>query len=236
MAQGASGYYLTVAMTPTDDHPLATGDKRSVWIVEDNEDFGKQLAGLLNLSDPFVCEQVFGTCEPALALLNSDELPDLILMDIGLPGMSGIDGVRAIKAVAPSVEVVILTIFEDSEKVVQAIGAGASGYLHKSATLDAIVEALKSILAGGAPINPQIARRVLEMFAELSAPRSTYNLSPREQHILRHLVDGLTKKEIAEQLFLSFHTIDNHLRNIYTKLQVQTRSKAVAKALKERLI
>ncbi len=211
-------------------------DKRTVWIVEDNEEFGRQLAGLLNLSDSFLCDQVFTACEPAVELLRSDALPDLILMDIGLPGMSGIEGVREVKTVAPSVEVVILTVFEDSEKVFQAISAGASGYLHKSATLETIVESLKSILAGGAPINPQIARRMLEMFAQFSAPHGNYHLSPREKEILGLLVDGLTKKEIAEKLFLSFHTIDNHLRNIYGKLQVQKRSGAVAKALKERLL
>jgi DNA-binding NarL/FixJ family response regulator len=211
-------------------------EKRTVWVVEDNEEFGRQLAGLLNLSESFTCEHIFSACEPALDLLHNDELPDLILMDIGLPGMSGIDGVREIKTLAPSVEVVILTVFEDSDKVFQAIGAGASGYLHKSSTLETIVESLKSILAGGAPINPQIARRMLEMFARLSAPHGNYHLSPREKEILGLLVDGLTKKEIAEKLFLSFHTIDNHLRNIYGKLQVQKRSGAVAKALKERLL
>lgn len=211
-------------------------EKRTVWVVEDNEEFGRQLAGLLNLSETFACEHVFTACEQALDLLHRDELPDLILMDIGLPGMSGIEGVREIKALAPSVEMVILTIFEDSEKVFQAIGAGASGYLHKSSTLETIVESLKSILAGGAPINPQIARRMLEMFAQFSTPHRNYHLSPREQEILRLLVDGLTKKEIAYKLFLSFHTIDNHLRNMYSKLQVQSRSGAVAKALKERLL
>ena len=211
-------------------------EKHTVWVVEDNEEFGHQLSGLLNLSDSFTCEHLFTACEPALHLLRNDALPDLVLMDIGLPGMNGIEGVREIKAVAPSVEVVILTVFEDSEKVFQAIGAGASGYLHKSATLETIVESLKSILAGGAPINPQIARRMLEMFAQFSAPHANYHLSPREKEILRLLVDGLTKKEIADKLFLSFHTIDNHLRNMYGKLQVQSRSGAVAKALKERLL
>ena len=223
-------------MSQSADHPIPQNDKHTVWVVEDNEEFGRQLAGLLNLSDTFSCEHVFTACEPALGLLHNDELPDLILMDIGLPGMNGIEGVREIKAVAPSVEVVILTVFEDSEKVFQAISAGASGYLHKSATLETIVESLKSILAGGAPINPQIARRMLEMFAQFSAPHGNYHLSPREKEILRLLVDGLTKKDIADRLFLSFHTIDNHLRNMYGKLQVQSRSGAVAKALKERLL
>lgn len=214
----------------------ARNQKHSIWVVEDNEEFGRRLADMLNLSDSFVCDRVFTACEPAIDLLREGDLPDVILMDIGLPGMSGIEGVREIKAMAPSIEVVILTVFEDNEKVFQAIGAGASGYLHKSSSLETVIESLESILAGGAPINPQIARRVLEMFARFSTPQGDYHLSPREKEILGFLVDGLTKKEIAEKLFLSFHTIDNHVRNTYGKLRVQTRSGAVAKALKERLL
>ena len=208
----------------------------AVWVVEDNDEFRRQLAGLLNLSDVFVCERDFSACEPAIDLLRDGELPDLILMDIGLPGMNGIEGTREIHAIASSIEVVILTVFEDDQKVFEAITAGASGYLHKSSSLEVIVESLESILAGGAPINPQIARSVLEMFARLSTPKGDYHLSPREKEILRFLVDGLTKKEIADKVFLSFHTIDNHVRNIYGKLRVQTRTGAVAKALKERLL
>ena len=210
--------------------------KYSIWIVEDNAPFGRQLADLLNLSRRFVCDRTFTSCEEALDLLRTGELPDIVLMDIGLPGMSGIEGVRQIKSKASSIEVVILTVFEESEKVFEAISAGASGYLHKSSSLEVIVDSLESILAGGAPINPQIARKVLEMFAHLATPQSDYHLSPREKEILAHLVEGLTKKEIANKLFLSFHTIDNHLRNIYTKLQVQSRTSAVSKALKERLL
>ena len=210
--------------------------RNTVWVVEDNDEFRRQLAGLLNLSHEFVCEREFGLCEPAIDLLRDGALPDVILMDIGLPGMSGIQGIREIKAIAPSIEIVVLTVFEDDQKVFEAITAGASGYLHKSSSLEIVVESLESILAGGAPINPQIARSVLEMFARLSTPVGDYHLSPREKEILRFLVDGLTKKEIADRIFLSFHTIDNHVRNIYGKLRVQTRTGAVAKALKERLL
>ncbi|HTX19147.1 MAG TPA: response regulator transcription factor [Bacteroidota bacterium] len=210
--------------------------KHTVWVIEDNEEFSRQIAGLLNLSDSFACERVFAACEPAIDLLRDGELPDVILMDIGLPGMSGIEGVREIKAMSPSIEIVILTVFEDNQKIFEAISAGASGYLHKSSSLEVIVDSLESILAGGAPINPQIARSVLEMFARFSNPQRNYHLSPREKEILRFLVDGLTKKEIADKIFLSFHTIDNHVRNIYGKLRVQTRGGAVAKALKERLL
>jgi len=134
------------------------------------------------------------------------------------------------------VKIVMLTVFEDTDNIVRAIAAGASGYLHKSAPIASAIESLKSILAGGAPMSPQIARKMLDVFAEKTSSSADYSLTPREREILKHLVDGLTKKEIADKLFLSFHTIDNHLRNIYSKLRVQSRSSAVSKALKERLL
>jgi DNA-binding NarL/FixJ family response regulator len=157
-------------------------------------------------------------------------------MDIGLPGMDGIEGIRRAKEISPSVKIVMLTVFEDTDSIIKAIAAGASGYLHKGASIEKAVGSLTSILNGGAPMSPEIARKMLEVFAERSAPAANYSLTPREHEILKFLVDGLTKKEIADKLFLSFHTIDNHLRNIYTKLRVQSRSSAVSKALKERLL
>ena len=211
-------------------------EKRVVWIVEDNAEFGKRLGALLNLSNGFHCSQTLTACEPALDLLRQDVLPDIILMDLGLPGMSGIEGIREIKRLAPVVDVVVLTVFEDSDTIVQAIKAGASGYLLKSSSLEAIVEALSTIGSGGAPMSPPVARKILGLFASESGQGAQYNLSRREKEILTFLVDGLTKKEIAGKLAVSFHTIDHHLRNIYTKLHVQSRSGAVAKALKERLL
>jgi len=211
-------------------------EMHQVWVVEDNDEFRTELAGLLDASNVFRCERCFAMCEPVLDLLRTGALPDLILMDIGLPGMDGIEGIRRAKEISPSVKIVMLTVFEDTDTIMQAIAAGGSGYLHKSVRLEEAVESLTSILNGGAPMSPQIARKMLDVFAEKSAPAAQYRLTPREQEILRLLVDGLMKKEIAEKLFLSFHTIDNHLRNIYTKLRVQSRSSAVTKALKERLL
>ena len=218
--------------------PLASSssEKRTVWIVEDDERFGTQLAHLINLSDVFSCERVFHACEPALVTLENEIPPDILLMDIGLPGMNGIEGVRCVKAIAPAVQVVILTVFEDTDNIFQAIGAGAAGYLHKASSLETIVDALKSMLEGGAPINPQIARKVLDLFSRFSAPPSDYGLTSREKEVLGLLVEGLGKKQIADRLFVSFNTIDKHVRNIYGKLQVQTRGSAVAKVLKERLL
>ena len=219
-----------------DTSTSSSSEKRTVWIVEDDERFGNQLAHLINLSDVFACEKVFHACEPALANLEIDIPPDILLMDIGLPGMDGIEGVRGVKAIAPAVKVVILTVFEDTDNIFQAIGAGAAGYLLKASSLETIVEALKAMLEGGAPINPQIARKVLDLFGHFAAPPGDYGLTAREKEVLGLLVEGLGKPQIADKLFVSFHTIDKHVRNIYGKLQVQTRGSAVAKVLKERLL
>jgi DNA-binding NarL/FixJ family response regulator len=221
-------------MTESPTRP--TDNRRNVWVIEDNEEFRRQLVDLLNLSELFHCEADFRACEQALIALEENSPPDLILVDIGLPGMSGIEGTRRIKSIAPSTEVVILTVFEDNQNVVHAIAAGASGYLHKSAPMDGIIESLKSILEGGAPINPHIARKVLEMFAALSTPKADYRLTRREMEILNLLVDDLSQTQIAQTLFISPHTVNMHLRNIYAKLQVQSKSGAIAKALKEHLI
>jgi DNA-binding NarL/FixJ family response regulator len=223
---------MNVTGTQMQDHT----ERLVIWIVEDDDHFGKQLSELINLSSMFVCEKVFRACEPMLESLSEDVPPDILLMDIGLPGMSGIEGVRKAKTIAPAVQVVILTVFADTENIVQSISAGASGYLHKGSSLETIVESLKSILAGGAPINPQIAKTILEVFAHLSPPTNDYGLTPREKEVLTLLIDGLPKKQIADRLFVTFHTIDKHLRNIYGKLQVQSRSSAVAKVLKEHIL
>lgn len=208
----------------------------SVWIVEDNEAFRKQLRRVLNASGVFVSENDFRTCEPLLEVIRESSPPDLVLMDIGLPGMDGIEGIRHIKALAPATEVVVLTVFDDNENVVQAIAAGAVGYLHKSSSMEAIVDSLKSILVGGAPINPHIARKLLELFATSNAPKENYGLTRREKEILSLLVEDIPLKQVADRLSVSIHTVNMHLRNTYGKLQVQSRSGAVAKALREHLL
>jgi len=208
----------------------------TVWIVEDNEQFRRQLKRILNSSGVFACDSDFRTCEPMLEMIRESSPPDLVLMDIGLPGMDGIDGIRHVKALAPTTEVVVLTVFDDSENVVRAIAAGATGYLHKSSSMETVVESLKSILIGGAPINPHIARKVLELFATAALPREDYGLTRREKEILGLLVEDIPLKQVADRLSVSIHTVNMHLRNIYGKLQVQSRSGAVAKALKEHLL
>jgi len=211
-------------------------DEISVWLVEDNERFQANIHELINETRGLRCDLAVSSCEDALARLESYAAPDIVLMDIGLPGMDGIEGIRRVKSVAPSVQVIMLTVFDDSDKIFRAICAGASGYLLKSAPPDEIMRSLTEILKGGAPMNAQIARKVLDMFADMVTPKGHYEMTGAERTILQLLVDGNLKKQIAQQLGISFHTVDSHLRNIYSKLQVHSRSEAVAKALKERLL
>jgi len=211
-------------------------DSHTLWIVEDDERFGAQLCQLINMSGIFNCDRVYRSCEPLLQALRTDIPPDIILMDIGLPGINGIEGVRRIKLITPVVQVIILTVFEDSDSIVDAIEAGAAGYLLKGSSLEAIVNSLENILDGGAPINPQIARKILGLFGRMPAPTGDYGLTSREKEVLSWLVEGLTKKQIADRLFVSYNTIGKHVSNIYMKLHVQNRGSAVAKTLRERLV
>lgn len=208
----------------------------SLWLVEDNDRFRKSISSLISESPGLRCDLAVTSCEEALERLATDPPPEIILMDIGLPGMNGIEGIRRITAAAPAVRVVMLTVFDDNEKIFQAICAGASGYLLKSASPDDIIRSIREILDGGAPMNAQIARKVLDMLADFAGPKENYAITAAERKVLVLLVEGNPKKQIAYDLGVSFHTVDTHLRNIYAKLQVHSRSEAVAKALKERLL
>ncbi len=212
--------------------------KQSVWLIEDNATLRHTVARAIAAIPGFDCAAQFQRCEDALGRLGEpDEAgPDIILLDVGLPGMSGIDGIALLKQASPRTQVVILTVFDDDDKIYRAICAGASGYLLKGAPLDDLAAALDEVSRGGSPMTPRVARRVLEMFSRL-APRETAlaGLSPRERQIIEGMVDGLTNKEIAERLGLSAHTTDGYTRAIYEKLHVNTRSGAVAKAMRDRL-
>jgi len=206
-----------------------------VWLVEDNHTFRGTVARVLNQVHDVECRNHFSNSEEALEGLAEGAVPDVILLDVELPGMSGIEAVGRIKSISPATRVIMLTVFDDHNKIFKAICAGASGYLLKTSPVEKIVESIREVHAGGAPMTPRVARSVLDMFGRLSVPRQEYNLTSREQKILELMTQGLIKKEIADQLSLSYHTVDTHLRNIYTKLHVHTRTGAVAKALKERL-
>ena len=211
-----------------------------VWIVEDDTFYRSTVAGLINEIEGMRCPHAFTTCEAAIAMLEEGEatdLPDIILMDIGLPGgMNGVDGTRLIKAIIPTTQIIMLTVHEDNDTIFEAICSGASGYLLKTVKAKRILDAIDEVRGGGAPMNAQIARRVLNMFTQLVTPAYDYDLTEREKQILELLVESSSKAQIAEKLYLSPYTVDTHIKNIYAKLHVHSRSDAVAKALRERLI
>jgi DNA-binding NarL/FixJ family response regulator len=208
----------------------------SVWLIEDHRTYGERLMRALNRLDGIHCTQRFTACEDALAVLPGAASPQVILLDVELPGMNGIDAIAPLRERAPQAAIVILTVFEEDDKIFRAICAGASGYLLKTSTPAEIAEALRVAASGGSPINPRIARRVLEMFSRANPPQRDYGLSPREQEILGLLVQGQTIKEAAAQLGIGYYTADEYIRRVYEKLQVHSRGSAIAKAVKERLV
>ena len=216
--------------------PVSPG-KVSVWLIEDHDDFRRMVAWQINQIASLDCHQTFSSCEKALEALEKGDAPQVVLCDVGLPGMNGIEGIRKIKAQSPSTHIIMLTVYDDHDKVFNAICAGASGYLLKNSSEENIASAIQEVLQGGAPMNPRVARMVLDMFSRqhMAPQKNDYGLTAREKEILDLMVKGLIKKEIAEQLGVSYHTVNNQLRSIYEKLHVNTRGGAVAKALKEKL-
>ena len=207
-----------------------------IWIVEDNVFFKNCLIELINDETDLVCSHSFNSCEKTLQKLESGIQPSIILLDIGLPGMSGLEGIQKFKQISPSTQIIIITVHEDSDSVFQAICSGAAGYLLKDSPREKIIEAIHDVQKGGSPINAQIARKVLKAFAASKTPSPDYDLTSREHEILLQMINGLTKKEIGVKLSLSHHTIDTHVRKIYEKLHVKSRPEAFAKAMNEKLL
>ena len=208
----------------------------NVWIVEDNSTLRDVIKEFVNQVDEFHCALAVESCEEALAALEKDMVPHVVLMDLGLPGMLGQEGIKYIKAISPATRTIVLTIHEDEDRVFDAIYAGASGYLLKPSSSTKIIEAIYTVMRGGSPMNPHIASRVLKKLTEFARPKIDYGLTTREEEILKLLTDGLRMREIAEQLFVSMHTVDTHMRNIYEKLHVHSRSAAVVKAIRDGVI
>jgi len=208
----------------------------TVWLVEDNHSFRHTMVRVLEQAEDLHCAQHFANCEEALEEMARGGLPDVILLDVELPGMNGIDAVLQIRSISPTTKIVMLTVFDDHDKIFKAVCAGASGYLLKTSPMAKIIESVREAYAGGAPMTPRVARLVLDMFSRLRPPQHKgYGLTVREREVLELMAKGFLKKEIADQLSLSYHTVDTHLRNIYVKMHVNTRTKAVAKALREHL-
>jgi DNA-binding NarL/FixJ family response regulator len=209
-----------------------------VWFVEDHHAFRRSLERLCTPKRGLAPSRAFANAEAMLAALaGSEDKPQVLLLDVGLPGRSGLEIIGDIHHHAPDCRVVILTVFEDEAKISQAISAGACGYLLKTSTPDEIAAAIVETFHGGSPMSPHVAVRVVNLLARLTRPASpSISLSPRELELLRHMVDGLTAKEIAAQLDISIHTADTHTRNLYTKLGVRSRAAAVARAMREKLV
>lgn len=204
----------------------------TVSIVEDNEQLRGTLARVLNRAEGFRCLSQYGDAESALQGLPRDR-PEVVLMDINLPGLNGVECVRQLKQAMPGMLVIMLTVYEDTENIFNALAAGASGYLLKRTTSAELLEAIREVQRGGSPMTTHIARKVVQSFQKAGpSPQPTENLSQREQEVLDCLSQGFLYKEIAEKLGISYETVHTYIRRIYEKLQVRTRTEAVAKFLR----
>ena len=205
-----------------------------VAIVEDNNDLREGLAQLIQGTPGYRCVGSYGDCEDFLGSVEKVR-PGVVLMDIGLPGMSGIEGVQKMKARFPDIEVLMLTVFEDDKRIFDSLCAGASGYLLKKTAPAKILEAIQEIHEGGAPMSAKIARRVLQMFQSAPRPNSaTAQLTDREQQVLASLVKGMSYKMIASAHSISIDTVRSHVRHIYEKLHVNSKAQAITLAMRNR--
>ncbi|BCU78422.1 response regulator transcription factor [Luteolibacter sp. LG18] len=207
-------------------------DTIRVAIVEDNDWIRENLADQIGGARGFECSGVFRSAEDALKALSHDA-PDVVLMDINLPGMTGIECVRLLKAQLPEIDVLMLTVCDDHERIFESLKAGASGYLLKRTASSALLQSISDVHRGGGPMSGSIARKVIEFFNKKGIPSPEIaRLSPREREILDHLADGAAYKEIADLVGLAFDTVRMHVKSIYRKLHVHSRGEAVAKYLK----
>ncbi len=210
----------------------------NVAIIEDNKTIREGLSSLVNGTEGFNCKGSYPDCESFLTDLESLRV-DVVLMDIGLPGMNGIEGVKKAKQINPDINILMLTIYEESEIVYDALCAGAYGYLVKKTPPARLLDAIKEVYEGGSPMSSRIARQVITSFQNYkdgNVVESQYNLGNREKEVLHSLANGSNYQEIADELFISVDTVRHHIRNIYKKLQVHSQSEAVAKAIRKKLI
>lgn len=218
------------AMEEKDDKPIRT------MIIEDQRDLREALSTLINYTPGFTCTGAFRSMEEAIARIRHD-VPDVVLSDIGLPGMSGIEGIRILKEQHPQLIILMLSVYDDDERIFDALCAGASGYLLKHTPPLKLLEALREAVTGGAPMSPEIAMKVIKLFRDIRPPeRVDYELTPHEMRLLKLIVEGHNYTTAAEELGVKFSTIKFHMQNIYDKLQVHSKSEAVSKALRDRIV
>lgn len=215
---------------------VETREVISVAIIEDRREIRDGLAALINGSDGYRCSGSFRSMEEALERIGRD-LPDVALVDIALPGMSGIEGIRLLKERYEKVLLLMLTVYDDDDRIFDALCAGACGYLLKKTQPARLLESLKEAVAGGSPISPEVARRVVTLFQTIRpSERAEYKLTPHETRVLKLLVDGHNYKTAAKELGVTVNTISFHMRRVYEKLQVHSKSEAVSKALRSRIV
>jgi len=207
-----------------------------VAIIEDDRDIRESLAALINGTAGFRCVAKYGLMETALAGLTK-EFPDLVLTDLGLPGMSGIDGIPRLRELLPETPILVLTVYDNDDKIFAALCNGANGYLLKNTSPARLLDALQDAANGGSPMTPAIAARVIKLFRDFRPKdNADYRLTPQETELLKLLIEGHHKKTAAREMGISVHTVSFHLKNIYEKLQVHSKTEAVAKALREKVI
>jgi DNA-binding NarL/FixJ family response regulator len=207
-----------------------------IAIIEDQREIREGLASLINATEGYRCTAAYPSMEEALPRIGRD-LPDMALIDIGLPGMSGIEGSRLLRKRYPDLRLLILTIYDDDDRIFDALCAGACGYLLKKTPSVRLLESLREAMSGGAPMSPEVARRVVGLFQRFRPPQhADYHLTPHEVRLLKMFVQGHNYTSAAAELGVSFSTIAFHMQNIYQKLQVHSKSEAVARALLDGLV
>jgi DNA-binding NarL/FixJ family response regulator len=215
---------------------MVPNDALTALVIEDQRDIREGLRVLINGTPGYRCTGAFGSMEDALTRAASDA-PQVILLDIGLPGLSGLEGIPLLRARYPNTAILILTIYEDDDRIFRALCAGAAGYLLKKTPPARLLECLHEVVDGGAPMSLEVARRVIALFREFQPPeRAEYSLSPHEMRLLKLLSDGHNYKTAAGKLGLSINTVSFHMRRIYEKLHVHSKSEAVAKALRSGIL
>ncbi len=211
----------------------------TVWLIEDNDAYRASVTRAIDRAGGMTCPRSFHSFEQALPALGTHPHPDVLLLDVGLPGLDGISAMERIRELCPGVKILILTVFDDPQKIFAAICAGASGYLLKTASITELADAIRQVMEGGAPMTPRVAKLVLERFSSIASRQPSalnYSLTSRERDVLELMVRGLLKKEIAGELGVSVHTVITHIRRVYEKLQVTTNTAAVSKAIREGLV
>lgn len=211
-------------------------DSIRVAVIEDAGEIRDGLVALIGGTPGFVCAGAYDSMEPALTGIDRDS-PDVVLIDLGLPGMSGTDGIRILKHRHPDLALVVLTIYDDDDRIFQALCGGACGYLLKKTPPERLVDGIRDAMAGGSPVSPEVARRMIALFRDFHPrPASDSALTPHEVRVLRLLVDGHNYKTAAVELGVSVNTIAFHMKQIYEKLHVHSKSEAVAKALRHKIV